>query len=360
MKRILVYGMTDNRGGIESYIMNVYRHIDKNKIIFDFVTDFDFMAYSEEVESCGSKIYKIPAKSKQPVGQIIEFFKLLKNHPEYDTVYFNILNAGAAYSMIIPKLFHKKIIVHCHNNFDDNMKLHNLFKPIVNRFAYKKIACSKLAAEYMFDNSDDVTIVNNVIDIKPFAFDEVKRNEIRSNLKIDNKKVVIHVGRMAPQKNPFFLLDIIKEMCMIDSDIVLMYVGTGSLEQEVEQYAKNIGIYDNVIFLGMRDDVADLLNAADCFLLPSKYEGFGIVLLEAQTNGLMCFTSKDVVPFETNINGLVNFIDLNQSPYNWAFKITNLSEKDINRIEYAESLKGSGFVIEDTIDILKKIFILGE
>lgn len=359
MKRILVYGMADNRykGGLETYIMNVYRNIDKSKMTFDFVTDFPTIAYSEEVESCGSKIYKIPAKGKRPVGHIIHLFKLLKNHPEYDTVYFNILNAGAAYSMIIPKLFHKKIIVHCHNNFDDNMKLHNLFKPIVNRFAYKKIACSNLAAEYMFNNPENVTIINNAIDIKPFAFDEVKRNEIRSNLKIDNKKVVIHVGRMAPQKNPFFLLDIIKEMIEIDNDVVLLYVGSGPLEEEVKKYAKDIGIYNNIFFLGARNDVPDLLNASDCFLLPSKYEGFGIVLIEAQANGLQCFTSKDVVPFETNVNGLVKHIDLNETPHYWALEITNALKENINRADYAKLLEGSGFVIDETINELEKTFL---
>ena len=355
MKRILVYGMSDNRGGIESYVMNVYRNLDKSKLIFDFVVDFPAMAYSDETEACGSKIYKIPAKSKNPIGQIFEFLKLLKAHPEYECVYFNILNAGAAFSMIAPRILRRKIIVHCHNNSDDNMLLHRIFKPFVNKFAQKKLACSRLAAEFMFNNTDEVYLINNAIDIKPFAYDFETRQKLRKEYNLDGKNVVIHVGRMAPQKNPFFLLDIIKEMCNICPETVMLYVGAGPLEQEVKQYAKDIEVFQNIIFLGMREDVSALLNSADIFLLPSKYEGFGIVLLEAQTNGLRCFTSKSVVPDETNINGLVNFIELDKKPSVWAEEIIKAPKSD-SREKYANSLKNSGFVIEDTIEELEKIF----
>ncbi|NLA76305.1 MAG: glycosyltransferase, partial [Clostridiales bacterium] len=251
-KRILVYGMTDNKGGIESYIMNVYRNIDKSRLIFDFVIDFPDMSYADEVAANGSFVYKIPPKSKNPIGHLARFFMLLKKHPEYGSVYFNVLNAGAAYSMVVPWILRRKIIVHCHNNSDDNMRLHKLFRPFVNRFAYKRLACSRLAAEYMFDNSDKAIIVNNAIDIKPFAYNADTATRLRNELGINRKNVAIHVGRMAPQKNPFFLLDIINEMRKINPDTVLLYAGAGPLETDVKKYTEDIGISDNVIFLGMR------------------------------------------------------------------------------------------------------------
>ena len=114
-KRILVYGMTNLKGGIESYIMNVYRNLDYSKIIFDFICDFSEIAYYEEIKKNGSKIYFIPSKRKNLFSHLWQFFRILRTHKEYEVVYFNILNASAAVSMIPVKLLRRKIISHSHN-----------------------------------------------------------------------------------------------------------------------------------------------------------------------------------------------------------------------------------------------------
>lgn len=352
--KVLVYGMTDNPGGIESYVMNVYRNIDKTKWQFDFIVDWNEMSYEQEVLDFGSEIYYIPAKSKAPIGHLAKFAKVLFLHPEYKIVYFNILNAGAAYSMVLPKLLGRKIVVHSHNNMDDNMRLHKIFKPILNRLVDKKIACSDLAAKYMYTNTTDVSVIKNGINTEEFSFDAKKRDEIRNNAGLQNKKVILHVGRIAPQKNPYFLIDIMRELKEISDDYVLVYIGAGPLEQPVKEYVQKLELTDCVMFLGARNDVCDWMNAADLFLLPSKYEGFGIVLLEAQVNGLPCFTSKDVVPKETDVNGLVKFIDLQKSPKEWAAEIDRCILTD-NRIKYANSLEKTGFTAGDAADEIDKI-----
>lgn len=176
MEKVLVYGMTAIMGGTESYIMSLYRFSDKEKIQFDFVCDFPTMVYSEEVQKNGSLVHHIPSKSSNPIMHLYRFWKILKDHPEYNKIYFNALNAGVAFTIWVAKLMKRKVYVHSHSSSDSNMKLHNTFKPFLNMWVDKKFACSDIAAEHMFNNTKDVTLVNNAIDVKKFVYSEEKRN----------------------------------------------------------------------------------------------------------------------------------------------------------------------------------------
>ncbi len=355
-KRILVYGMTDNRGGIESYIMNFYRHIDKEKLTFDFIIDFKEMAYEHEVTAAGSKVLKIHPKSKHPIGHLASFYKILKNHPEYDTVYFNILNASSAYSMVVPFLLRRTIIVHSHNGSNDNMKLHKVFKNLLNFFADKRLACSELAARYMFGDKyvdkGKVTVINNAICVDDFTFNPEERFNKRKELGLCDEFAVLHVGRMENQKNPMYLLDIFGELLSLEPSAVLIYVGTGSMEDEVKNRAREKGISENIKFLGMRNDVSELMQAADVFLLPSKYEGLPIVAIEAQTSDLQCFLSKNI-SLEAKITENVHFISIDALPSVWADEIIKFDRSERKSLNM--EIEQAGYDIEKETDNLVKI-----
>lgn len=324
MERVLVYGMTDNPGGIETYLVNVAKRL-KDRVAFDYVTDFPEIAHREEIEALGSKIYFIAPKGKKLFSHLCGFWKLLKAHPEYKTVYFNILDAGAAVTQIVPFILRRKIVTHSHNSDTDKITLHKICKPFLKLFTSKKLACSKTAANYMFGSDSGVGIIPNAIDTEKFVLAESCREEKRAELGVGNEPIICHIGRLSNQKNPLGMLDIFKAVLKFEPKALFMSVGTGEMEAEVIDYAKKIGVEKNVLFLGKRADIPELLAAADVFFLPSFYEGLPIVAIEAQASGLYCLLS-DAVTKETDITGRVEFMSLNLPHNLWAEKLLELSK----------------------------------
>lgn len=358
VKKILVYGMTNNRGGMESYLMNYYRILINRGIVFDFVTDHEEIAYKEEIDAMGGKVYHIPTRRQNLVRHMIAFRKILLEHKEYKAVYYNILSASEVFTVLSTfGIGHVKRIVHAHANSVQTMGRHKMLRPLLSLLAQKKLSCSDEAADFMFGKSarkaGKVQIINNAINISEFAYDEEKRNYIRASYGLlDDQYVVGHVGRMCHAKNNIFLLDIFKEISEKDPRAVLMMVGDGEDRPMVEEKIRKSGLEDKVLMLGMRDDVAQLMLAMDVFLLPSRYEGFGIVLLEAQASGIHCVTSKTVVPEITNIAGGVTFVDLSESAEYWADTV--LKYRQTERKNYCKEIHEAGYSIEEVSEILEK------
>lgn len=324
MKRILVYGMSDNPGGVESYLFGMSERMKKYGIQFDFISDFPGIAYEKELKENGASVYYIPPKGKKLISHWIGFARVLLRHKEYDSVYFNILDAGAVFTILIPWLFRKKIIVHSHNGNTDKVWLHKFCKPFVSKIANRKMACSGLAAAYMFGKKEaskkKVLIVPNAIDAERYDFNEKIREEYRGKLELSDKLTVCHIGRMSAQKNPFRILEIFSSVYRKDKNAVLLYVGTGELKEKVKEYAGKLKCAGNIKFLGVRCDISEILQASDVFLLPSLYEGLPIVAVEAQAAGLPVILSAAVTR-ETDITGNVRFIDLRRSDDDWAEEI---------------------------------------
>lgn len=319
MERILVYGMTDNMGGIESYLMNLYRHLDRDRVQFDFVTDFPTMAYADEVSACGSDIYYIPAKSKGLFSQWKAFARILKKHPEYKKIYFNILDAGAAVTMLIPWLYGRTIVTHSHNDNTEKRRLHKICRPFLNLFTRKRYACSKKAAEFMFGHRSAV-VIPNAINAKKYQFDAAVREKKRRELGIEHHFAVCHVGRLAVQKNPKMLIDIFEAVLEKEPSAVLLSVGNGELRDEIHAYVQQKHLENAVLFLGERNDVNEILQAADVFLFPSLYEGLGIALIEAQAAGLHCVVS-DVINQEALVTDNISLVSLHAPVSRWAEKV---------------------------------------
>lgn len=316
MERVLVYGMTDNLGGMESYLLNLTKRLH-HQIAFDFVSDFPTIAYADELREMGCGFYYIPPKGKHLLAHWRALWKLLRQHPEYRTVYFNVLDAGCAFTEFIPWLLRRKVVTHSHNSDTEKKRLHRLCKPFLNLFTKENVACSRLAADYMFGVGKDALIIPNAIDVPKFVFDPAIRRQMRQALGIGDASVICHIGRLSPQKNPFGMLDIFKAVLQKRSDAVLLSAGSGEMDDEVHAYAEKIGVSGQVRFLGKRNDVHHLMQAADVFFLPSLYEGLGIVVIEAQAAGLHCVVS-DQVPRDADLTGNVRFISLDEAQERWA------------------------------------------
>lgn len=323
IKRVLVYGMSHNPGGIETYLINTAKRLE-GKVVFDYICDFPDIAHKDVISEMKSRVFFIPPKGKKLFSHLKSFYEVLKKHPEYDTIYFNILDAGAAITQLVPFVMGKKIVTHSHNSSTDKLYLHRLLKPLLNMFTKEKVACSGLAASYMFKNGENTLIIPNAIDTEKFVFNPNIRNKKREELGLKAVPVICHIGRLSNQKNPFRMLDIFKKLLEKNKDAVLISVGTGELEKEVHSYARNIGVEKSVMFLGKRSDIPEILMASDVFFLPSLYEGLPIVGIEAQSSGLPCVFS-DSITTEIALCENVKFLSLKKSDDIWADTLINFA-----------------------------------
>ena len=354
LKKVLVFGMTDNPGGMESCIMNYYRHVDKNKIHFDW----ESMVCEKEVKANGSKVYTIPQKSRNYKAYKRAMNTFFSEHAdEYDVFWYNTCTLTNIDYLIYAKRYGiKKRIIHAHNSGNETSMirgiLHYVNKIRLGRYATDFWSCSMAAAVYFFIkkqiHSQKYRLINNAISTYNYKYDILIRNEVRKNLGLEDKYVIGHVGRFQFQKNHEFLIDIFYEYLKLDSRAVLMLVGQGEEEDAIRQKVINLGIEKSVLFMGVRTDVNRLLQAMDVFLLPSRFEGLPLVLIEAQTSGLRCLTTKNKVPYEVNVTGNVEFEELKENSIEWAHHIECMEKQPYDRKSCLDLITDAGY------DILKE------
>lgn len=337
--RILQVGMSPYYGGTEAFIMSQYREIDKSKIQFDFLNVYnEKIACQDEIEKLGGKIYYLDMARHHGIKAYYKNLDLFfaENAEKIDAVHCNYQSLINTDILKYAKKHGIKVrIAHAHNSgygTEPNKKqklIIALNRKTLGLYATHFFSCSSLAAQWMFGRQ--ATVIKNAINTEKFLFSPDKRASVRKQLGILNEFVVIFVGRLDPQKNPLFMLEIFTELKAIKKNSKLIVVGDGVLRNEMLAHIKDLNINDAVMMLGSRDDVNDLLQAADAFLLPSKFEGLGIVLIEAQAAGLPTFTSEKVVPIDVKITELLEFISLDRPAKEWAYIITNnISDNRIN------------------------------
>lgn len=352
--RILQIVGTMNMGGQETFIMNVFRNIDRNKIQFDFIVhSIEEGYYEQEIKDLGGKIYKITPISKNPIKHCKELLRIMKKN-NYVAIHRHTNSSIVFLDLMMAKFANiKQRVVHSHSTkVDKDLVVHKICRPLLNLFATKRLACSREAGEWLYGKKRNYEIIPNGINIEKYKYNEKERNKIRKELKIENKTVIGHVGRFTEAKNHKFLLDILEKIK--DKNYILLLVGSGKLENEIKAYANKLKIYDNIIFLGTRNDVYNLLNAMDIFVFPSIYEGLPISLIEAQTNGLKCIIS-DAISKEVCITDLVQQLDLKFGVKNWVNEI--LKEKNKSRVKYNDIVKNTKYNVENVVNTLKKIYI---
>lgn len=356
--RVLQIATYMGRGGLETMIMNYYRHIDRDKVQFDFLVHRDFKAdYDDEIEQLGGKIYRLPNLnpfSKNYLEQIDKFFA---QHKEYKIVHSHLdCMAG------IPLKYAKKHgvpvrIAHAHscNQTKDKKYLLKLwFKRSITQYTSHLFACADVAGRWMF-NTSDFRVLNNAIDSKNYVYNQDTVNKVRAEFDLKKDDFVIgHVGRFAPPKNHSFIVDIFNEIYKHDSDAKLLLVGEGELKNTIEQKVRNLQLDDKVIFAGLRSDVPELLQAMDVFVFPSIYEGLPVSIVEAQAAGLPCFIS-DKVPIECKKTDLVKQISLTDSLAFWTESI--LSMKGFKKKDYSRDIEKAGFDIVKSANWLENFYL---
>lgn len=334
MIRVLQCVNNMHRAGLETMLMNYFRHIDRDRIMFDFLTHRPWKAdYDDEIEELGGKVYHAPRLYPQNYPAYFRYMRRFFNdHPEYRIVHSHIdamsyLPLTAAKHADIPVR-----IAHSHNtSIDPDLKylLKTYYRHRLPGVATDYLACGTEAGEFLFGDRP-FTVIPNAIDTSLFAFNQEARDQIRDQLQLNNRFVIGSVGRLTYQKNVGFLLDVFRELVKLSPESVLLVIGGGEEEDALKKQAASCGISDKVLFLGVRNDVSQLYQAMDVFVMPSRYEGLPVVGVEAQCSGLPCVFSDNITK-ELKMSDRAFFLDIDCMPEEWASFILGLKGQNTSR-----------------------------
>lgn len=311
-----------NIGGSQTMIMNLYRNIDREQIQFDFILDHpDQLFFAEEVKSLGGKIYFMPEfTGTNLLGVIKAWHRFFREHPEYKILHSHVRSYASVY-LPIARRYGVKTIIHSHST-SNGKGIKSLVKRIMQyplrHQADYCFSCSQEAGEWLFGkkiaSNDRHFIVRNAIDAKKFHYNEDVRREYREKLGVNDQTVYVHVGRFHPAKNHDFLLRVFSKIHARNSNTVLLLLGDGELRTSIEKQIQELGLQNAVHLPGGSSEVHKWLQAADCFLFPSLWEGLGIVAVEAQASGLPCICSNQVPPL-VKVMDSCRFIPLDEEKW---------------------------------------------
>lgn len=365
MIRILHIVTKMNRGGLETFIMNVYRNINREKIQFDFLVHNNKEGdYDQEILELGGNIYYISPRNKGILKNKEELHNFFLEHNEYEVIHQHV----SSLSYLAPLKVGKKAgiknrIVHSHSSKLSGKKI-NLFFHYLNQrkienIATHKFACSDLAAKWLYgskiSNENKYQLVYNGVDLDLYNFNVKGREIIRKELAIKEETLVIgHVGRFSYPKNHIYLIDVFHEILKKDRNVLLVLVGDGELKDEINKKIIEYGITENVKMLGVRSDIPDLLSAMDILLFPSHYEGLPVTLVEAQASGLKCLVSNKITK-QIKITENLEFMNINDDPEKWADSV--LKNKNYYRRKQNINLSLKKFEIKVVAKDLENFYL---
>jgi glycosyltransferase involved in cell wall biosynthesis len=364
--KVLQVGMTDNVGGMETYLIEQYRHINHSLLNYDFVNitaDRD-MVFRNEIVKKGNHVYDICRRSLNPIKHYWQWYKLLAAHKgEYDAITLNVCHLYYVFPLVIAKLMGvKRRIIHAHNAGDEikvgflRNLIVNLNRKLMSWAATDYWACSTEAGTWIFGNRK-FKIIHNAIDVDKFRFNNKIRTTKLQELKLDKKFVIGHVGRFTYQKNHEFLINFFAKIVKKQNNAVLLLIGDAVNDDKYLNMAKKqvetLGIQNNVKFLGLRKDVPELMQAMDCFVLPSRFEGLPLVGLEAQAAGLKCYFA-DTITKELKITDLVEYLPLDNSDV-WVNEV--LQSQKNTHYDMKKQLTDNGYDINTEVKKVEDLYL---
>ncbi|WP_255464387.1 glycosyltransferase family 1 protein [Adlercreutzia sp. ZJ138] len=350
-----------DRGGLETFIMNMYRQINREKVQFDFLChrqgEHD---YDEEIRSLGGRIYRISRCNPLSLRYLKELDTFFSKH-HYKVVHSHI-NCMSSLPLAVARRYGAAVrIAHSHSSRQDKdlkypIKL--MCKRFIRHNATDLFACGVEAGKWMFGTSN-FKVIRNAVDVSSYAFDKSVRSRVRDELEIESNALVIgHVGRFETVKNHAFIISVFATILDACPSAVLVLVGDGALRNNIEKQTISLGIFNSARFLGIRSDVSDLLQAMDCFLMPSIYEGLPLVLVEAQATGLPCLVS-DSIPEDCDLGGkLVHRVSLREDVSLWAGRIMAISNVGNDRSRGVSIVRQAGFDAHDVSARLQEFYML--
>ena len=364
MIRVLHSVSNMDRAGLETMLMNYYRHMDRERVQFDFLANKPKPgAYEDEVRSLGGRIFVSPGFNPVKIPKYRKFMKqLFMENPEIKIVHAH--NGALAYYALreaqrnhIP---HR--IAHSHNskiNFDFKWPIKQYCRSHMKKASTDFWGCGELAVEFYFGKeiaqNKKYTLIRNAIEEERFVYREEVRERLRREYAVENKLVLGHVGRFMYQKNHTFLIDIFAKVHEKNKDTVLLLIGEGELEEKIKHKIKGLGLWDDVIFTGSIPNVNEMYQMMDVFILPSLYEGLPVVGIEAQASGIPCIFS-DTVTEEVKITDVAEFVPLTATTDVWADTILKYS-RGFRRKNRTEDIIRAGYSIHTEAEKMQNLYL---
>lgn len=316
-------------GGSQTVVMEIYRKINRDKIQFDFVVfPEEKKGFYDEVKQLGGNVYVCPRYNGKNHWEFCQWWhSFFATHNEYRIVHGHVRSVAIIYLQIAKK-YGLKTIVHSHSTSNGSGKA-AIIKAIMQwplRYCADYLfACSTISGEWLYGRlatkKKNFYVVPNCIDVKRFAFDLSKREQIRTEYNISSSTLVVgHIGRFREVKNHRFLVDVFCEITKKRSDSILMLVGEGELQGKIREYCHKSGIADKVVFTGGQDNPVPFYSAMDVFVFPSFWEGVPLSVVEAQASGLHCVIS-DTITQDVQLTDLIEIMSLEKPAVSWAHSI---------------------------------------
>ena len=357
-KVLMVVTVPFDSYGIGTVVKNYVKELH-NSVSFDFLLcsggDPENIQF---IKSINGRIVNLHcSRLRNPLTYTNKLRIFLKSH-RYDVIHVNGNSGTMFFEIHAAKMAGVTVrIAHCHNSDCRYKILHYLLKSRLNHELTDGIACSQKAGEWLF--SRKFTILNNAIQTEKYKFDSNLRNELRKKYGYEDKTVLLNVGRLTNQKNQRFIIDLLPDLISLNPRIRLCIVGDGELEEELQEYAKTLGVTEYVTFAGKQENAQFFYSMADIFLFPSIFEGLGLVLIEAQAAGLPSVASE-AVPRETRLTNTVRYLELNKSV--WLNAVSSIkcldSESRIKASMLArEQIKEKGYDIGENAKQLLNFYI---
>lgn len=369
MIRILVVGDFLEGSGLTNYLMNTYSHFSSDEFLIDCLSYGGRSDLKEEILDNGWGFNTITPVTKNPVKHLFDWNRFMKkNANKYDIVHFNYSAAWNYFAVKSAKKNGiKKIIVHSHNNYYSKRPklkvikfildtLNNRGKKIIEECSDLELAVSKDAANWMFENGNEAIIQKNGIEIDKFIFNGSAREKLRKEIDSEDNKIIGFIGTLEERKNPVFALKIFENILKREKNVRLLVFGKGPDKEMLKEMVNQFGISNKVKFMGVQKNLEQWYSAMDLFIFPSKNEGFGFVLLEAQINGLPIICSNSI-PQEAILTDSVKRISLNKS-MDWINSSINTlynekRDRNVDSKDNLETIIKAGFSIESTSNELK-------
>lgn len=359
MIRILQMIGSLNVGGSQTMIMNIYRNIDRTKMQFDFVLDHPKETYfAEEAKALGAKIYTMPGFNGANAAEVKrDWNNFFYMHPEYRVLHSHVRSYASLY-LPVAKKHGVKTIIHSHSTSNGTgaaAMAKNALQYPLKKQADILMACSTEAGLWLYGEkamkSDKYVFLPNAVDLERFSFKEESRSQLRKKLGLEDRFVVGHVGRFMADKNHGFLIEAFAKLKASRPDASLLLVGDGELQRQVAMKAVELGVAEDVILTGNRNDVPELLCAMDVFAFPSIREGLPVTLIEAQATGLPCLVSENVTT-DVAISPLVKRLPIDSAEL-WAKEMLNAG----GRQNVSEHIIKAGFDVKDSARKLSELYI---
>lgn len=350
-----------NVGGAESFISNLISVLDGEDYKFDFLIKEKNITNEVIPKKCKENNYNIfitDSCYKHPVKNYFQVKKIL-SEKQYDVIHIHANALIYITPIIIANRNKIRTILHSHSVINNRggiiaRLVHVMNRTIIKKIKMTNIACSKEAGKWMF-GSKNFQIINNAIDSKKYQYNNETAQKLKAENNLSNEIIIGHAGRFVETKNHKFIIKIFNEYQKKNPNSKLFLLGEGPLRREIEMLCKELGIEDKVVLKGNVNNVHEYLMMFDICLFPSKYEGFGFFMIEAQAAGLPVIASLDI-PKQGVITDLVFFESLNSSAQHWANRINLIMRERKERVHYAELIQASKFDIESLKKGMKKIY----